>query len=320
VGIDYIVQGNYKGAQIYADTAFSSDKAAQHFLKLSALYARMGELETEEGKSEFFQEAEWLITQCRNQIAQKPSDSALRFYEAYTYAYRAVIHSKAGNFWSALKDAAAGKREFEMCTVLTPELKDVYLGIGVYMYWMSAINIFRVLPFIADNRLKGIQAIESNLDSTSLSYPLSLNQLCWILIDCNDLTRAEYYAYKGLALYPRSRFFLYPAAVSAQKQGKWQNAAALYEQLRVSLLRDSLSNRYFFIKVTVKYAETLTASGEYKKAYGLVVAIDKNPVIATEQEKCKELYKKAKTIEKQCRNYIKNESFTMRLDSGKKVH
>ena len=304
--IDLIIQGDYAGAGEYVKNSEDCDELTRRFLSASILYARIGELETPEGCSEFFAETDCIIQEAQRRISKNTQDVTARFYLGIALCYRAVVFKRSGNLWKAFKDGHSGKKELEKCLALAPDFPEPHLAIGSYQYWMSVLNFFRFLPFIPDGRKDGIREISENIRPGSISYAMSLNQLIWILLDFKDFEEAERIAKKGLELYPTSRFFLYPAAITAQSLGKWLDASLLLSKVKDSLEKDGLQNRYMWIKVTVKYAESLIKTNGYGKAVLLCSEIRNCDVVNFEQEKCKALFKRALAIEKICEESIKH--------------
>lgn len=304
--IELIIQGDYAGAGEYIKNGVFSDELTKRFLSASILYARIGELETSEGSGEFFAETDWIIQDARRRISENPQDITARFYLGIALCYRAVVFKNSGNLWKAFKNGNSGKKELENCLTLAPDFPEPHLAIGSYRYWMSAMNFLRFLPFIPDERKDGIRQIAENVRPESISYTMSLNQLIWILLDYKDFEGAEEVAKKALELYPASRFFLYPAAITAQRLGKWYEAALLLNKVKAALEKDGLHNRYIWIKVTVKYAESLIETGGFEKAMLLCSEIRNCNVIHFEQKKSKALFKRALYIEKICEEFLKH--------------
>jgi len=305
-GIELIIQGDYTGAGEYIKTVADCDELTKRFLSASILYARIGELETSEDSGEFFAETDWIIQEARRRISKNPQDVTARFYLGITLCYRAVVFKNSGNLWEAFKNGNSGKKELESCLTLAPDFPEPHLAIGSYRYWMSAVNFLRFLPFIPDERKDGIREIVENIYPESITYAMSLNQLIWILLDFKDFEGAEKIAKKALELYPTSRFFLYPAAITAQRLGKWYEAALLLNKVKDSLEKDGLHNRYMWIKVTVKHAESLIETKDYEKAILLCSEIRNCNVIHFEQKKSKALFKRALYIEKICEESLKH--------------
>jgi len=306
-GIDLIIKGEYDKLLEYTKSLKESgDELPGSFLDASMFYARMGELESLEGIADFHEEVEYIISETKSRIDKNPNDIESRFYLGSVLSFRAVIRQKEGGIFRAWRDGANGKKELEKCLELAPEFLEPHLAIGSYRYWASAKNPFKFLPFVKDERKKGISEINENIKFGSFSYALSLNQLIWISLDNKDYDRAESIAQKGMELYPSSRFFLYPAAITAQELGKWGYAAALLQKVKESLEIDELDDTFFWLKVTVKQAESLVKTGEIEKAIALSLAVLQSSKLPTVLEKNRGLIERAKKIKRLSTNQVKN--------------
>ena len=303
--IDYIARGKYDLAIKYAEDNLS-DTLSVKFISLSALYARLGELETTVGQEDFFYEVETIVNLTKAGLEHDPEDITALFYLGSALSYRSVIHKNSGSIWKAFKDARSGNKLLKECVVIDPDFPEPHLFLGSYTYWMSKINIIRYVPFVPDNRKKGVDEIVSHLNPESVSYAMGLNQLFWIAMDMKNFDEAEKILIKGLALYPESRFFLYPAANLAQKQGDWFKAALYFNRVKKSLETDGYTNRYMWLKVTLKQAESYVQAKQYEKALRLCSEIASISVLPSEIEKSKRLFQRAKAITKRYSPPINN--------------
>lgn len=305
-GIDLIVLGKYTSLEDFVNNLDETKRnLTKQFLILSMLYARMGELETTIDAGEFLDKAESLIYDAEERIRNNNTDLIAHFYLGSILCYRAVVKQRKGSIYGAWRDASRGKKELQACLEIDPEFNEPHLLLGSYRYWLSAKNFMRFLPFIADNREDAINQIRSNSDIDSFAYPMSLNQLIWIMNDFHKLEEAERIAKKALAMYPSSRFFLYPAAITAQKREKWDEAAVYFEKVKNSLESDRLDDRYMWLKVTVQLAESLMKIGDYKSAVVLSNDALSKKILAQELELSSDLLERAEKIERISTDRIK---------------
>ena len=295
--IDFITRGKYDRAVHYAESSLS-DPLSVKFISLSALYARLGELETTVGQEDFLYEVENIVKIAETRLAHDAEDITALFYLGSALSYRSVIQKNGGSVWKAFKDARSGNKLLKECAAIDPDFPEPHLVLGSHTYWMSKINIFRFVPFISDNRKKGIDEIVAFLNPESVSYAMSLNQLFWIYMDMNNFDEAEKILRKGMAIYPESRFFLYPAANLAQKQREWFKATLYFDRVKESLAKDGFTNRYMWLKVTLKQAESYVQAKQYENALRLCSEIESISVLPSEIEKSKRLFQRAKAIKK----------------------
>jgi tetratricopeptide (TPR) repeat protein len=298
--IELIINGEYKKAEEYIEASFSPTSLRSGFLISSLLYARMGELETTEEQEKFFQIADQLCRNAEMRLKNEPEDIEAKFYLGTVAQYKSVIYAKNGSYLKAIRTSGTGIKHLRQCIEKNPDFPEVQITIGAYHYWSSAKNFLRFLPGISDKRRSGIQQIRNNLKPESISYALGLNQFIWILLHNKELKSAESAVKVGLKKYPGSRFFLYPAAETAKRMGKWKEAANYYNLVAKSLERYNLKNRYFWIKVTLKQAESLVQTGDYKNALQLCRKIKSTLVVNFEKSQSDTLFKRAAEIETIC--------------------
>ncbi|MCH7781996.1 hypothetical protein IID62_02915, partial [candidate division KSB1 bacterium] len=96
------------------------------------------------------------------------------------------------------------------------------------------------------------------------------------------------------------------AEITGQKRGKWHDAALLLQKVKESLESDELDDTYFWLKVTVKQAESLVETGEIEKAIALCSAVLQSSIIPSDLEKSRDFIDRAKKIERLSTNRVKN--------------
>jgi tetratricopeptide (TPR) repeat protein len=84
--------------------------------------------------------------------------------------YRGIHKALTGNWPGAFVDGLKGRGYLEDALKLDPKLYDVYYGLGSYHFWKSLKSkIFWWLPFVADNRQKGIDMIKLAIEKGRFS-------------------------------------------------------------------------------------------------------------------------------------------------------
>ncbi|MCP4725613.1 MAG: tetratricopeptide repeat protein, partial [bacterium] len=109
---------------------------------------------------------------------------------------------------------------------------------------------------------------------------------------------AESYAAEGLAEYPESRFFLYPAAEVYKRSGELKKAAGFYEKVILSLENDKQTDRYFYLKNMLKLAEVSYELGGTETVLRLCEKIIGNGVIKDEREAVENIIDRAEDLRK----------------------
>jgi len=91
---------------------------------------------------------------------------------------RGVRRAMIGNWWGAFTDALKAADKVENCLKIDSTLYDAYYGLGNYHYWKSVKSrIFWWLPFVGDERKKGIDEIKISIEKgkfTEIPGKLSL--------------------------------------------------------------------------------------------------------------------------------------------------
>ncbi len=295
---DLIINHKYELAEKYIIDELRDDDVTRLFLDVSILHARTGELETIAGIDELTRKSAELTDILENRTKEDPDDIGSLFYLGTVTGYLSITEMKQGSIWGAYRKAVKSKGIMEKCLEADPEFTEPYLLIGSCNYWLSAKNFFRKFTRFFDNRKKGIDQIINSLDKGSMNYAFGLNQLIWILLDQKNFEQAEKYVLEGLADYPESRFFLYPAAETFKRSGKFRKSADYYEKVIMSLKNDSLTDRYFYLKNKLKLAEVLYEMGEDEAVHQLCEEINNIEVIAGEMSYGEDVVSRAEKLRK----------------------
>jgi len=297
--IDLIVCGEYDRAQSYIRKIGENSLTGQ-FLLASLYHARMGELESFEGKELFLASTECVIEKAHVLLKNDPGDVTARFFLGIVKGYQAVHYNRRKQYMKALLTGRSGTQELRRCIESGYDLPEARIAIGSYRYWKSAKNFLRILPGIPDKRKDAVREIQKNLHPGSASYPLGLHQLIWILLDYKQYKAAETAVREGLRQYPESRFFLYPAAITAQRLDKWEEAEQYFGKVAASLAFNRMQSRYMWVKVTVKQAECLFELKKYSDALHLCRSISLNDIYARDRIRYRSLLERAAQIENAC--------------------
>jgi len=95
--------------------------------------------------------------------AKDKSDSATAddlFYYGGAVGYRGIYRSFTGDWVGAFRDGLRGRSLLKRSFEADDTNKDIYLGLGTYDYWRSAMTkILWWMPFFSDKRERGIQEI-----------------------------------------------------------------------------------------------------------------------------------------------------------------
>lgn len=190
------------------------------------------------------------------------------FYQGNAFLYRSFMKSKQKKWIAAYRDAVKGVRCLEEAIELEPELYDALLGIGSFKYWKSARSKFLLwLPFIKDEREKGISLIQSSIKKGLFVRWVARDQLCWVLMDRRQYRDAFNLALENYHSFPRSRFFKWTLVEVARKAGEMDFAAKLYSELLAEIRGLPENNHYNELECLVRLAEIETQRKNWHQAW-----------------------------------------------------
>lgn len=190
-------------------------------------------------------------------------DSALCYlYIGHQDAYRSLWESRFRSNFSAVKLGMKAKGACQNGLKADSTLYDLYVGLGTYHYWKSVKSgILRSAGLFKDEREKGIDEIETTVDSSLFSKDAARSALIWIMIDRKDYDSALVLAQSLHKKYPEGKTFLWPQAEAYFKSGRFEEAAQVYSRLRLSLLEEP-GNYYNLIECSYQLHKALTEIGD----------------------------------------------------------
>ena len=189
------------------------------------------------------------------------------FAEGCAHLYHSFMDSKTGKMWGAYRNAVKGTNRLVKAIELDSTFYDAYLGVGSYRYWKSAKGkMLTWLPFISDEREKGLKMVEVAVEKGRFSRLVAKDQLAWILLHRQDYERALQMALENHQEYPESRFFMWTLVEIYYKSGKTQDAYNLYEKLLKIVQGIPDNNHYNEMTCLLRMAEISCSGGDYKTA------------------------------------------------------
>jgi tetratricopeptide (TPR) repeat protein len=106
----------------------------------------------------FFKHVDRAIEIGERKVASGRATAEDLFYYGGAVGYRGIFRSFTGDWFGAFKDGLRGRRLLRKSFEADSLNRDIYLGLGTYDYWRSAMTkILWWLPFFADEREKGIE-------------------------------------------------------------------------------------------------------------------------------------------------------------------
>lgn len=110
------------------------------------------------------------IELCKKKKKIEPDNPDYYFIEGAAYGYRGLHRALHGSWWGAFRDGLHCKSNLEKTLELDSTYYDAYLGLGCYYYFKTVkAKDFLWLPFISDNREKGMTLIKKAINYGYLS-------------------------------------------------------------------------------------------------------------------------------------------------------
>ncbi len=202
-------------------------------------------------------------------LEQDENNIWYNYYNALIYGYTAYYQALQNNIMRALSNGVESLQGFKKCLETDPNFYEAYIAAGTYNYWKSAqTKYLSWLPFISDNRKKGIEFLEKAVQHLTYNYYLAAYSLIWIYIDYEQSEKAISLSLEMLKKNPDSRFFRWGLA-RAYEDTDINKAIAVYNELLNSI--ETLENRNGYNDIVLKHkiAMLYYKKGEKKKALNL---------------------------------------------------
>ncbi len=231
-------------------------------LQAASLQAKMQDLENYAERDSFVA----LLARARSLASQKltsqPSARAF-FCLGVVEAYSAYDELRRGHQLSAYRHGLRARSYFEKALAIDPQFCDAAVGIGSFLYWRGkALRYLAWLPFVSDRREDGIRTVLDAFPCTKFTRWTSVSNLSWILLDADRPAEALRWAEEGLARFPESRFFLWPAAEALFRMGRWSDSEAFYRRILAGLESQVGSSGYNELLCYLRIAECRRATGD----------------------------------------------------------
>jgi tetratricopeptide (TPR) repeat protein len=269
VGIEASVHHDYDQAlSIFSHLyeQFPNDPIGPFFIA-ATLQSKMMDFETNKWQNEFYAQIENTEIRAKRLLQKDPHNAMARFFLGGALAYKGFYLARQKKYLSGIRVAIAAVNQLEKVVEIDSQMYDAYLGIGNYKYWRSRLTrMINWLPFFSDQREEGLRMIKVSLEKGTFTRWAALNDLAWIYIDREEPAKALGFAQMGLREFPKSRFFLWPAAEAYAQIGETLQARRIYEKLLLSVTSKSFNNHYNEILLHLKIAECAYDLREFKDA------------------------------------------------------
>jgi len=154
------------------------------------------------------------------------------FFLGGAYGFRGDYKALHYNWVGAFADGWKGLQSLDRALQYDPNLYDAYYGFGLYHYWRSALaGVLRAVPFVGDERQKGIREIQLAIDRGQYSRVIATFSLVEIYYHEKEYKKALELNNSLMATYPTNIAWLYMDARLRQALGQWKEAAEAAQRL-----------------------------------------------------------------------------------------
>jgi len=243
------------------------DHPAGYFYQAATIQSKIMDFESTRWEDEFYALSDKALAAGQARIDSNDQDPWIYYYTGSVYAYIGLYQAKRGSLISGFKHAKKGIGLLKQTVEMDSTVYDAYMGIGNYGYWSGKFyKYLKWLPWIHDERNKGVDLIERAMQCGKYSYWIGVNNLAWIEYDRDNLTRALELFEEGLDRYPESRFFLWGMADTYFKMKDYGHSIPLYEKIVAQIQNAPYNNGYNDVVCRFKLVRAYYWSDNYEMA------------------------------------------------------
>ena len=265
--IDYIFTDRFH--QAYGSCGRLNDtipgQPIYHLAYASVLHAEMFDAEEYGRGKTFIAHIDSSIKVLKKWTDDNPDDPWGYFFLGSAYGYKATWHGQKKSWLKSLIDGLKAKGKFAKALKIDSTLYDAYTGMGNYHYWSSA-KLGKYIPFLPDNRDKGLEELKLAADSSIFSKKPAVFGLAWALIHEKQFSRA---VKVGRRLYEETsggRASLWILGGVYWRMGNLRYAERYYGELIESLQQAGGQNYYNLIFCGYRRGVCLYGMGKHELA------------------------------------------------------
>jgi len=268
-GLEILYQGQYQEAIDTFDAFISQHpkNPAGYFFKAGAYQLRSMAYETNAWDAIQGALLDSSLELANKAVALDRRDPWAFFIRGGTYAYQAAVKVRSKDYFSALSNGLSAVSDLNKAVAIDPQLYDAYLGIGSFHYFRTkATSVLKWLPFIGDNRERGIGEIKLAIEKGRYSKVMAQNGLAWIYVDYGKYALALEQAELLEKEHPRNHTFFWITPEVHWRTKQWGQAAAAYAKLLQLVDEGRPVNNFNRVYVGCRLAKCLFECGRYKEA------------------------------------------------------
>jgi tetratricopeptide (TPR) repeat protein len=293
--VDYVCADRYM--QAFGSCSQLNDtipgQPIYNLLYAGILHAEMLDAEEYSRGKAFLAHVDSTIIILKDWIDENPDDPWGYFFLGSAYGYKATWHGQQKSWLKSLIDGLKARGKFAKALKIDSTLYDAYTGTGNYHYWSSA-KLGKYIPFLPDNRDKGLQELRLAVDSSLFSNKPAVIGLGWALINEKQFFGA---IEAGRWLYEESsggRASLWILGGAYWRMGNLRYAEKYYNELIKSLQQTGEQNYYNLIVCRYRRGVCLFGMGKHeaaKREFEMVMSYNVSGEVAGRHKKT---YKKAR--------------------------
>ncbi|KPJ58306.1 MAG: hypothetical protein AMJ46_14385 [Latescibacteria bacterium DG_63] len=210
------------------------DKPVGYFFIAGAYRTIMYDYRSLSYQKEFEHYVEKAIDLSKELIDSGQATSEDYFYYAGALGYLGIFKSDIGSWWSAFRLGLRAKGVMEKALEMDSTNYDAYFGLGTYHYWRSVkTRIFWWLPFVGDDRAKGISEIKFAIENGKYTGREGKYALLRVYNEEEAYdTLLYYFESSGLRAYnPDDPYSLWWVGLAYIGKGEWSKATDNYRRL-----------------------------------------------------------------------------------------
>jgi len=303
-GIECSLQQEYQAAlDLFADLHERyPDHPAPPFFLAAVYQSMMLDFETTRWEEQFYHWINRAIDLAENSPPDPDDEIPADFFLGAALSYKSYQLARDKKPLAAIKLGLTSIRHLKNTTSRDSTFCDPLVGVGSYLYWRSRLTrMFNWLPFFADEREKGIEMLKEKGRCSLLTRHFALSNLAWIYIEEERYAEAVEAAEQGLALFPQSRFFLWPLAEAHFRAGDHRSSLLYFVRLLNSIRQEPINNRYNEIVVQWKIANSCAELEMIPQAISAceqLLALEPDPEVA---DRAEQMFRKADKLLQQLR-------------------
>lgn len=201
---------------------------------------------------------------CEELLLRKPDSLWYNYLMALTKTYGTYWKLFQSNYIDGFADGFEGQQYFEKCLAIDSTFSEARVAIGNYKYWSSVkTEAFHWLPFIDDQRVEGLGALEVALNKNFLNRDFALLSLVYAYINEERYIAAKDLIKSLQKKYPKSSKLKW-ALANVYDKIEPQKAIPLYKDLIKSYKGENLANPSKLIELKNNLADLQFRIGNYK--------------------------------------------------------